>query len=126
MKKSDALFTIGISVFLLATPRVQAQVVESDNKFIDNYKANNINSYLNIIDLQNNSDSYLGQVTNVESLRDVAPTDWAYEALSNLVNRYGCITGFPDRTFRGSQPLSRYEFAAGLNSCLNQIETFNC
>ena len=64
----------------------------------------------------------LGQVTNVNQLRDVAPTDWAYEALRSLVDRYGCIVGYPDRTYRGSEPLTRYEFAAGLNSCLNQIE----
>ena len=64
----------------------------------------------------------LGQVTNVNQLRDVAPTDWAYEALRSLVDRYGCISGFPNQTYRGSQALSRYEFAAGLNSCLNQIE----
>ena len=64
----------------------------------------------------------LGQVTNVNQLRDVSPTDWAYEALRSLVDRYGCISGFPNQTYRGSQPLSRYEFAAGLDSCLNQIE----
>jgi Carbohydrate-selective porin, OprB family/S-layer homology domain len=62
------------------------------------------------------------QVTNVNQLRDVSPTDWAYEALRSLVDRYGCIAGFPNQTYRGDQPLSRYEFAAGLNSCLNQIE----
>lgn len=64
----------------------------------------------------------LGQITNVNQLRDVAPTDWAYEALRSLVERYGCISGFPNQTYRGNLPLSRYEFAAGLNSCLNQIE----
>ena len=64
----------------------------------------------------------VAQVTNVNQLRDVSPTDWAYEALRSLVDRYGCISGFPNQTYRGSQPLSRYEFAAGLNSCLNQIE----
>ena len=64
----------------------------------------------------------LGQVTNVQQLRDVSPTDWAYEALRSLVDRYGCISGFPDNTYGGNRPLSRYEFAAGLNSCLNQIE----
>jgi hypothetical protein len=67
-------------------------------------------------------DDALGQVTNVSQLRDVAPTDWAYEALRSLVDRYGCIAGFPNQTYRGDQTLSRYEFAAGLNSCLNQIE----
>jgi len=62
------------------------------------------------------------QVTNVNQLRDVSPADLAYEALRSLVDRYGCIAGFPNQTYRGNQALSRYEFAAGLNSCLNQIE----
>lgn len=62
------------------------------------------------------------QVTNVNQLRDVSPTDWAYEALRSLVERYGCIVGYPNQTYRGNQALSRYEFAAGLNACLNQIE----
>ena len=70
---------------------------------------------------ENNSDS-INQVTNISQLRDVSPTDWSYEALRSLVDRYGCIAGFPNQTYRGNQPLSRYEFAAGLNSCLNQIE----
>ncbi len=64
----------------------------------------------------------LNQVTNVNQLRDVSPMDWAYEALRSLVNRYGCIVGYRDQTFRGGKALSRYEFAAGLNACLNQIE----
>jgi Carbohydrate-selective porin, OprB family/S-layer homology domain len=64
----------------------------------------------------------MGQVTNVNQLRDVAPTDWAFEALQSLVERYGCIAGFPNQTYRGSKALTRYEFAAGLNACLNQIE----
>jgi hypothetical protein len=63
-----------------------------------------------------------GQVTNVTQLRDVSPGDWAYEALRSLVERYGCIAGYPDGTFRGNRALSRFEFAAGLNACLNQIE----
>ncbi len=66
--------------------------------------------------------SSVNQVTNVNQLRDVSPSDWAYEALRSLVDRYGCIAGYPNQTYRGSRALSRYEFAAGLNSCLNQIE----
>lgn len=61
-------------------------------------------------------------VTNVSQLRDVSPGDWAYEALRSLVERYGCIAGYPDGTYRGNRALSRYEFAAGLNACLNQVE----
>ena len=94
----------------------------------------------------NQDDNERSQITNVQQLRDVSPTDWAYEALRSLVDRYSdarslapdgvlkdtpsdnaggshrCISGFPNQTYRGNQPLSRYEFAAGLNSCLNQIE----
>lgn len=68
-----------------------------------------------------NQDS-LAQVTSVSQLRDVSPTDWAFEALRSLVERYGCIVGYPDRTFRGNRALSRYEFAAGLNACMQQME----
>ncbi|MFM7441497.1 MAG: iron uptake porin, partial [Snowella sp.] len=64
----------------------------------------------------------MSQITNVNELRDVQPDSWAYEALKSLVERYGCIVGYPDQTFRGDRSLSRYEFAAGLNACLNTIE----
>ncbi|MGK7877554.1 MAG: iron uptake porin, partial [Xenococcaceae cyanobacterium] len=64
----------------------------------------------------------MAQITNVSQLRDISPTDWAYQALRELVERYNCIVGYPDRTFRGNRATSRYEFAAGLNACLNVIE----
>ncbi len=70
---------------------------------------------------ENDTES-LDQVTSVGQLRDVSPGDWAYEALRSLVERYGCIAGYPDGTYRGNRALTRYEFAAGLNACLNQIE----
>ncbi len=60
-------------------------------------------------------------VTSVSQLSDVRPTDWAFTALQSLVERYGCIAGYPDRTFRGKQATSRFEFAAGLNACLDKI-----
>lgn len=65
----------------------------------------------------------MGQVTEVNQLRDVAPSDWAYTALSDLIQRYNCLQGYPNGTFDGQRPLSRYEFAAGLNACANTLET---
>ncbi|MCU0550531.1 MAG: iron uptake porin [Leptolyngbya sp. Prado105] len=62
-----------------------------------------------------------GQVTSVSQLSDVRPTDWAFQALQSLVERYGCIAGYPDRTYRGNRALTRYEFAAGLNACLDRV-----
>ena len=68
-----------------------------------------------------NNDPVAQNVTSVSQLSDVRPTDWAFTALQSLVERYGCIAGYPDRTFRGKQATSRYEFAAGLNACLDKI-----
>ncbi|MBV6626694.1 MAG: iron uptake porin [Rivularia sp. (in: Bacteria)] len=61
------------------------------------------------------------QVTSVSQLSDVQPTDWAFAALQSLVERYGCIAGYPNGTYRGNRALTRYEFAAGLNACLDRV-----
>ncbi|HLP92358.1 MAG TPA: iron uptake porin [Nostocaceae cyanobacterium] len=63
----------------------------------------------------------IGQVTSVSQFSDVQPTDWAFQALQSLVERYGCIAGYPNGTFRGNRALTRYEFAAGLNACLDRV-----
>lgn len=62
------------------------------------------------------------QVTSVSQLSDVKPTDWAFQALQSLVERYGCIVGYPNKTYRGNRAITRYEFAAGLNACLDKIQ----
>ena len=63
----------------------------------------------------------IAQVTSVSQLSDVQPTDWAFQALQSLVERYGCIAGYPNQTYRGNRALTRYEFAAGLNACLDRV-----
>jgi Carbohydrate-selective porin, OprB family/S-layer homology domain len=83
---------------------------------------NNYTQEMGNVDAYQELDDSMAQVNSVSQLRDVSPGDWAFEALRNLVERYGCIAGYPDRTFRGNQALTRYEFAAGLNACLQQIE----
>ena len=67
------------------------------------------------------TDDGMAQVTSVSQLSDVQPTDWAFGALQSLVERYGCIAGYPDGTYRGNRALTRYEFAAGLNACLDRV-----
>jgi hypothetical protein len=61
------------------------------------------------------------QVTSITQFSDVRPTDWAYQALSNLVERYGCVAGYPDGTYRGGRAMTRYEAAALLNACLDRV-----
>ncbi|KAM3104395.1 iron uptake porin, partial [Phormidesmis sp. 146-33] len=68
-----------------------------------------------------NNTAAAGQVTSVSQLSDVRPTDWAFQALQSLVERYGCIAGYPDKTYRGNRALTRFEFAAGLNACLDRV-----
>ena len=63
----------------------------------------------------------MGQVTSVSQSSDVRPTDWAFQALQSLVERYGCIAGYPDGTYKGNRAMTRYEFAAGLNACLERV-----
>jgi len=60
-------------------------------------------------------------VTSVSQLADVDPSSWAFQALQSLIERYGCIAGYPDGTFRGNRALTRYEFAAGTYACLNSL-----
>ena len=43
------------------------------------------------------SGNSLDQVTSVTQFSDVYPTDWAYQALANLVETYGCVAGYPQR-----------------------------
>jgi hypothetical protein len=61
------------------------------------------------------------QVVSVTQFSDVEPTSWAYQALKNLVERYGCVAGYPNVTFRGNRALTRYESAALLNACLDRV-----
>ena len=118
-----ALLTSGTSV--VAQELNSLPSYEDNLEYVDPLSGNSADyNDINSIDGNNLDaiDDSMSQVTNVNQLRDVSPADWAFEALRSLVDRYGCIVGYPDQTYRGNNSLSRYEFAAGLNSCLNQIE----
>ncbi|HLP90643.1 MAG TPA: iron uptake porin [Nostocaceae cyanobacterium] len=71
-----------------------------------------------ILETENNE---LSQINLVSQLRDIDPQDWAYEALKNLIEKYNCIDGNADGFYLGDRNITRYEFAAGLNSCLEKI-----
>ncbi|MBD2725356.1 iron uptake porin [Nostoc sp. FACHB-892] len=75
----------------------------------------------NVAQLSEAQDNNMSQVTSVSQFSDVQPTDWAFQALQSLVERYGCIAGYPNSTYRGNRALTRYEFAAGLNACLDRV-----
>jgi hypothetical protein len=108
--------------YLVTAPTLMALALVGSGVNVEPVSANDDVEHT-LQEIQNyNNQSPMGQVTSVNQLSDVSPTDWAYEALRSLVERYGCIVGYPDRTYRGNRSLSRYEFAAGLNACMQQME----
>lgn len=97
-------------------------VASADSHSLDSSPAtlDQINQYTSTNSNTVNADP-MAQVTSITQFSDVQPSDWAYQALQSLVERYGCIVGYPDQTFRGQRALTRFEFAAGLNACLDRI-----
>ncbi|BAZ82975.1 iron uptake porin [Sphaerospermopsis kisseleviana CS-549] len=83
--------------------------------------ANEVNQQATSVAQLSQEANSIGQVTSVSQFSDVQPTDWAFQSLQSLVERYGCVAGYPNGTFRGNRALSRYEFAAGLNACLDRV-----
>jgi hypothetical protein len=72
---------------------------------------------------QPSGDDPMAQVQTLESLsQDVQPTDWAYQTLRSLIERYGLLAGFPDGTFQGNRPLTRNEFAAAISQALELLQ----
>jgi Carbohydrate-selective porin, OprB family/S-layer homology domain len=108
------------SVFTAVTPIEAAQkpdlLAQAQPQQTEVNTLDQINKYSN--EGKGNSQ---GQVTSVSQFSDVQPTDWAFQALQSLVERYGCIAGYPNGTYRGNRALTRYEFAAGLNACLDRV-----
>lgn len=58
-------------------------------------------------------------VTSVAELTDVQPTDWAYQSVKTLIERYGLMNG--SKAFRGNQPLTRFEFARVISLVMEQV-----
>jgi hypothetical protein len=117
--QTAAIATIG--AFAVGAPAALAETVELDR--IDAVLAATDAADLSVDGaIESEGLGAYDQVTSVSQLSDVQPTDWAFQALQSLVERYGCIAGYPDGTFRGNRALTRYEFAAGLNACLAKVE----
>jgi len=103
-----------LSAAVFATGEAQAQY------FSDSTSASDLLQQIESYSAEGNTT--MGQFTGASQFSDVSPSDWAFQALDDLVRRYDCLKGYPNGTYRGNRSLSRYEFAAGLNACLQQIE----
>ncbi|MBF2016533.1 MAG: carbohydrate porin [Rivularia sp. T60_A2020_040] len=107
---------------------VKGQRLEVKGESKPRIKELNVVNYLNYLPISPSPhppillSQSLTQQISVDELSDVQPTDWAYQALKSLIEKYGVITGLPDGTFKGNRALSRDEFAAGLAATLYQVE----
>lgn len=53
-------------------------------------------------------------VVAVNELTDVKGQEWAFMAVQELVEKYDVLEGYPDTTFRGTKPSTRFELAAAI------------
>jgi Carbohydrate-selective porin, OprB family/S-layer homology domain len=58
-------------------------------------------------------------VLSVDELSDVRPTDWAFQSVKTLIERYGLMN--ESKLFRGDRPLTRFEFARALSVVMEQV-----
>ncbi len=59
------------------------------------------------------------EVKSISQFSDVYPTDWAYQALTDMADRHGCKGAI------SNSAMTRYEAAALLNSCLENVVQVN-
>ena len=122
-KLSDNNFAISNNLEI-KSDNVKNVKQKNNKKLTQKQRAENLNqanSNQTGVDETTTASGEIEQVTSVSQLSDVQPTDWAFQALQSLVERYGCIAGYPNGTYRGNRAMTRYEFAAGLNACLERV-----
>ncbi|MCL4499790.1 MAG: S-layer homology domain-containing protein [Chloroflexi bacterium] len=56
-----------------------------------------------------------------DTFKDVPKDHWAAESV-RMVSDTGIMKGYPDGTFRGDRPVTRYELAVALQSLVEAIE----
>lgn len=72
--------------------------------------------FISPVALANNFES----IPSVSKLKNIQVTDWEYRALQSLTQRHDCTQ--PWQQGNNTRPITRFEFAVGLNNCLQQIE----
>ena len=105
------------------TPEPQTFSQEAGSTINTNERLQELDSFgLREIDKVSGVDNPMNQIPAVRKLKDVYPTDWAFQALQALVEKYDCISGYPNNSYGGNRNMTRYEFAAGLNDCLDRMQ----
>lgn len=62
----------------------------------------------------------LAALVYAQSFSDVPVNHWAYEAVTTL-SKLGIISGMPDGTFQGNNPMTRYQVAVALKKLMDYL-----
>lgn len=60
-------------------------------------------------------------ILSFSAFKDVPVNHWAYDSVSEL-SKLGIISGMPDGTFQGNQPMTRYQVAVALYRMMNYLQ----
>lgn len=63
----------------------------------------------------------MSQRMESSTLSQVLPEDWAFTALRRLMKEYSCLDGYAAWLFSRNRAMTRYEFASGINACLDVV-----
>lgn len=59
-----------------------------------------------------------------QTLSDLPADHWATKAVTEIVDKYQIMDGYPDKTFRGGRRLTRYETAAVVREFIRYVDTY--
>lgn len=66
----------------------------------------------------------LARRSRADELSDLPADHWATKAVTNIVDKYQIMDGYPDDTFRGGKRLTRYETAATVREFIRYVDTY--
>lgn len=72
----------------------------------------------------NGSSPALSRRDRVSQLKDLPADHWATKAVTEIVDKYQIMDGYPDSSFRGGKRLTRYEAAATIREFIRYVDTY--
>lgn len=64
----------------------------------------------------------IAQVTSITGFTDFSPNDWSFQNLQSLVERYGCVSGFKNKTIQPARAIQAAELINMLSACMGTLE----
>lgn len=66
----------------------------------------------------------LGRRDRVSQLQDLPADHWATKAVTEIVDKYQIMNGYPNETFQGGKRLTRYEAAATIREFIRYVDAY--